>query len=252
MSVLELDDVAVHFGGIRAVDGISLTMEAGRIYGLLGPNGSGKSTLLAAVSGLVPLSRGAIVYAGLTTRRHSPTGVARSGVARTFQTVRLLADLTVLENVLLGIDRPGRPRPPWRSRGRIDRAAAVEALARVGLADLAGRRPAELSYGMQRRVEIARAIAMSPHLLLLDEPVAGMNHEERVEVRDVLVGLRDEGLTQLLVEHDVQMISETCDRVVAMNFGVLIAEGRPDEVVREPAVRTAYLGKRWGNRADGG
>jgi branched-chain amino acid transport system ATP-binding protein len=252
MSVVELDDVAVHFGGVRAVDGISLKVEAGRIYGLLGPNGSGKSTLLAAVSGLVPLTRGAITHAGLTTRRHSPAGVARSGVARTFQTVRLLVDLTVLENVLLGIDRPGRPRAPWRTRSRTDRAAALEALARVGLAHLAGRRPAELSYGMQRRVEIARAIAMSPHLLLLDEPVAGMNREERAEVRDVLVGLRDEGLTQLLVEHDVQMITETCDRVVAMNFGVLIAEGRPDEVVREPAVREAYLGKRWGNRADGG
>jgi branched-chain amino acid transport system ATP-binding protein len=253
VSVLELDDVAVHFGGVRAVDGITLSLEPCRIYGLLGPNGSGKSTLLAAVSGLVPLTRGSIRYAGLPTRRHSPAGVARSGVARTFQTVRLLQDLTVLENVQLGVDRQGRSRTGGR-RGRADadRAAALAALARVGLVGLAGCHPSELSYGMQRRVEIARAIAMDPHLLLLDEPVAGMNREERAEVRDVLIGLRAEGLTQLLVEHDVQMITETCDRVAAMNFGVLIAEGGPAEVVREPAVREAYLGKRWGDRADGG
>jgi ABC-type branched-chain amino acid transport systems, ATPase component len=252
VTVLELDDVAVHFGGVRAVDGVSLRVEPGRIYGLLGPNGSGKSTLLAAVSGLVPLTRGSITYAGLSARRHSPAEVARSGVARTFQTVRLLADLTVLENVLLGTDRPGRFRAARRGRARAQRAAAMDALTRVGLDGSADRRPAELSYGMQRRVEIARAIAMSPHLLLLDEPVAGMNREERAEVRDVLCTLRGEGLTQLLVEHDVQMITDTCDEVVAMNSGTVIARGDPDDVVREPAVREAYLGKRWGRRADGG
>ncbi|MFF8360113.1 ABC transporter ATP-binding protein [Streptomyces chartreusis] len=259
--MLDIREAAVHFGGVKAVDGVTLHLGAGKIYGLLGPNGSGKSTLLAAVSGLVELTRGSIAHVGHTARRHTAADIARAGVARTFQTVRLLSDLTVFDNVLLGADHADRHRPGvpddrmrrWFHGARGNRQAAAAALERVGLAGAERLRPHQLPYGAQRRVEIARAIAMRPALLLLDEPVAGMNRQERTEISDVLLKLREEGqgLTQLLVEHDVQMITDTCDHVFVMNFGVLIAEGAPDHVVRNTAVREAYLGKRWEQHADG-
>jgi branched-chain amino acid transport system ATP-binding protein len=246
VAVLEGRDVAVHFGGVKAVDGISFRVTPGKIFGILGPNGSGKSTLLGAISRLVPLTRGQLLLDGDEFHRISPSAVARRRVARTFQTVRLLADLTVLENVQLGGDlQPSEPilKRVW---GRGELAPPVrEAIERTRLTGLEDARPGELSYGTQRRVEIARALAMRPRLLLLDEPTAGMNQGERREIGGLLRQLRGEGLTQLLVEHDVQMMIDTCDYVLAMNFGKLIAEGPPDEVVRDPAVQQAYLGKKW-------
>ena len=255
VAVLEGRDVAVHFGGVKAVDGLSFRITPGKIFGIMGPNGSGKSTLLGAISRLVPLTRGELLLDGEDFNRVPPSGVARRRVARTFQTVRLLSDLTVLENIQLGGDlRPFTPdadAPPgdpwWRNLwGRGEPSAAVrEAIERTRLTGLEQARPGELSYGTQRRVEIARALAMRPRLLLLDEPTAGMNHSERREIGALLQRLRGEGLTQLLVEHDVQMMIDTCDYVLSMNFGKLIAEGPPDQVVRDPAVQQAYLGKKW-------
>jgi branched-chain amino acid transport system ATP-binding protein len=245
-AVLEGRDVAVHFGGVKAVDGISFQITPGKIFGIMGPNGSGKSTLLGAISRLVPLTRGELLLDGEEFHKVSPAAVARRRVARTFQTVRLLSDLTVLENIQLGGDL--RPSEPWLKRmwGRGPASAAVrEAIERTRLNGLEEARPGELSYGTQRRVEIARALAMRPRLLLLDEPTAGMNQGERREIGALLQQLRSEGLTQLLVEHDVQMMIDTCDYVLSMNFGKLIAEGAPDEVVRDPAVQQAYLGKKW-------
>jgi ABC-type branched-subunit amino acid transport system ATPase component len=245
-AVLEGRDVAVHFGGVKAVDGLSFRITPGKIFGIMGPNGSGKSTLLGAISRLVPLTRGELLLEGDLFHKVPPSAVARRGVARTFQTVRLLADLTVLENIQLGGDlRPSEPvlKRAW---GRGEPSVAVrEAIERTRLTGLEQARPGELSYGTQRRVEIARALAMQPRLLLLDEPTAGMNQGERREIGALLQQLRGEGLTQLLVEHDVQMMIDTCDYVLSMNFGKLIAEGPPDEVVRDPAVQQAYLGKKW-------
>ncbi|PXY29377.1 ABC transporter ATP-binding protein [Prauserella coralliicola] len=235
MTVIEARDVAVHYGGIKAVDGVDLALEAGRICGLLGPNGSGKSTLLAALTRLVPLTRGTLLLDGVEYQNAAPASLARRGVARTFQTVRLLPDLTVAENMRLGADL--RRRPP---AGIVD-----DAIERTGLGEVVRARPGELSYGMSRRVEIARALATSPRLLLLDEPTAGMNQAERQEISELLRRLRDEGLTQLLVEHDVQMMIDTCDDLVAMNFGAVVAHGSPSEVVTNPDVQRAYLGKRW-------
>ncbi len=240
--VLEARDVAVHYGGIKAVDGVSFTLTAGRIVGILGPNGSGKSTLLGALTGLVRLTRGSLLLDG-AEYHHTPTRtLAHRGLARTFQTVRLLPELTVAENVMVGADITGR-----RDRTARDRVAA--AIEMAGLAGLERVRPDELSYGYQRRVEIARAIALRPQLIMLDEPTAGMNRDERADISALLRDLRSQGLTQLLVEHDVQMMVDTCDELLAMNFGLIIASGTPDEVTRDPAVKQAYLGERWSKDA---
>ena len=246
-AVLEVRDVSVHFGGVKAVDGVSLSLTSGKIFGILGPNGSGKSTLLAAITRLVPLTRGQLLFDGEPYDHDPPHVVAKRGIARTFQTVRLLEGRTVRDNVLLGTDALVK-------RGRAARRAVEqrvdEALELTGLTQLQKLRPEELSYGYQRRVEIARAIAMNPRLLLLDEPTAGMNKQEREDVSALMRKLQGEkGLTQLLIEHDVQMMVDTCDYLFAMNFGVLIAEGEPEEVVRDRAVQEAYLGKRGSKHA---
>lgn len=250
--VFEAVAVSVYFGGIKAVDGISFELPPQTIFGILGPNGSGKSTLLAAMTGLVDLTSGAFRFQGAECQALSAASIARSGVARTFQTARLVPGLTVLENVQLGADQSWALKsagPDTRLReGRRRRAAAEQvraAIERTGLRGVEAMRPAELSYGTQRRVEIARAIAAEPKLLLLDEPTAGMNKNERREISVLLKKLRGEGLTQLFVEHDVEIMVETCDYLLAMNSGQLIAQGSPAEVVRDPLVREAYLGKRW-------
>ncbi|WP_107775060.1 ABC transporter ATP-binding protein [Nocardioides sediminis] len=246
--VLDARDVAIHFGGVKAVDGVTMEIAEGKIFGLLGPNGSGKSTILAGITRLVPLKSGSLTFDGRPYDDVPTFKLARWGMARTFQTVRLLGDLTVEQNILLGAD-------VGRSSGVSRRAAATErkecvadVIDRTGLAKFVKWTPSELSYGVQRRVEIARAIVMQPRLLLLDEPVAGMTKSEKLEIAALLSDLRAQGLTQLLVEHDVQMMVDTCDHLYAMNFGKLIGEGVPADVVKTPAVQEAYMGKGW--RAD--
>ncbi|MDQ7903787.1 ABC transporter ATP-binding protein [Phytohabitans sp. ZYX-F-186] len=253
---LEVRDAAVNLGGVKALDGVSLTVQEGRLYGLAGPNGSGKSTLLAAISRLLDLTSGSILVGGADVMRRSPFEVARMGLARTFQTVRLMPQFSVLENAMLGADQPVYGSSfvrqwlmPWwtRSREASVRARAEAALERLHLMDLRDEPPLSLSYGVQRKVEIARALAAEPRLLLLDEPTAGMNRAERDEIGELLLRLRNEGVTQVLVEHDLKMMVDICDHLYVLDSGHLIASARPAECIREPKVVEAYLGR--GRRA---
>jgi branched-chain amino acid transport system ATP-binding protein len=249
--LLRTEDLVVAYGGVRAVDGVSLSIRRGQLCGLIGPNGSGKSSFLAAVSKLGVVSGGRLELDGHDYTRAAAHEVAGLGLARTFQTVHLEESLTVLENVMAGADKRVMSRSligTWlrqgRARGdeRASRATAMTCLERVGIVALADRRPQGLSYGMQRRVEIARSLATDPTILLLDEPAAGMSRAETDEIGELMIALRAEGLTQLLVEHDLSMIHAVTDHVFALNFGKLIAEGDSRSVADDPAVRKAYIG----------
>ncbi len=242
--LLELDEVKVHFGGVKAVDGVCLNLEPGKLYGIVGPNGSGKTTLINAISRQVHLTGGKIAFDGAEISGLPAHAVSRAGLARTFQSIRLLPTLTVRENVLLAVD----PRNgSWKTRGAARRRAAEAAdaaLERLHLTRVAGESPANLPYGTQRRAEIARAVAARPKLLMLDEPIAGMNREERNEIAEIMKSLRDDGLTQLLIEHDLRVVLNACDHLFVMNFGRLVAEGAPLETAALPEVQEAYLGRR--------
>ncbi len=235
--VAEARGVAVHYGGIKAVDGVSLGLRPGNISGILGPNGSGKTTLLGALTRMVQLTRGSVWCQGQDYSHVKSDRVITLGISRTFQTVRLLPERTVWDNIILSTD------VVFKREGDKVEGLVKDAIARTGLEGLEKARPDELSYGMQRRAEIARAIAVQPRLLFLDEPTAGMSRKERTDISALMRNLRSEGLTQLIVEHDVGMMVETCDYLYAMNFGSLIAEGTPQDVVRNAAVQEAYLGK---------
>jgi branched-chain amino acid transport system ATP-binding protein len=237
-TLLHLDDVKVHFGGVRAVDGVSIELERGKLYGIVGPNGSGKTTLINAISRFVPLTAGNVSFDGAALSGMRPFQASRAGLARTFQAIRLLPTLTVRENVLVAVDRLGRSQ-----RRRAAEAADV-ALERLRLTRLAGEYPANLPYGTQRRVEIARAIAAEPKLLMLDEPIAGMNREERAEIAEIMTELRAGGLTQLLIEHDLRTVLSVSDHIFVMNFGKCVAQGPPRETAALPEVQEAYLGRR--------
>lgn len=250
MSLLTLDQANVWFGGVKAVAGVSLELEEGRLYGLVGPNGSGKTTLLNTISRVGPLTSGAISFGGRGIAGAPPDAVARMGMARTFQSIRLIRTLTVRENILLGadhigdLDEPGGLFSRGRRRERQAQERADEAIERLALQRVASAMPSNLPYGTQRRVEIARAVSSRPRLLLLDEPVAGMNRDEREEISAVIMELRDSGLTQLLIEHDLRMIQRLCDHLFVMNFGKCVADGPPRETAALPVVQEAYLGKR--------
>ncbi len=249
-TVVSLTGLAKEYGGVHAVRGIDLEIRAGEVVGLIGPNGAGKTTLVNMVSGLVPPSSGSATVLGTTIGRTPVHRVAAAGVSRTFQHSKLFNRLSALENVLVGAHLVSRPtflrRLLWLPSARRDeRAALVHAarcLERVGLSDLAGNRASSLSYGDQRRLEIARALASEPSLLILDEPAAGMNHVEAARLSELIRSLARDGLTILFIEHNVGMVLETCTRVVVLDFGQVIASGPPAEVAADPAVIEAYLG----------
>jgi branched-chain amino acid transport system ATP-binding protein len=244
--LLECDRISKRFGGVLAVAEVHLAVESGQVFGLIGPNGAGKTTLVNLISGHLRVDSGAIRFAGADVTRLAPHALAARGIARTFQGVRLFKGLTVLENVLVG--RHARMRSdvlrrlwPRGASDRPERERARLLLERTGLTRpraLAG----ELAYGDQRRLEIARALASEPRLLILDEPAAGMNPAESARLRELMRALATEGLTILLIEHDVRLVMGTCDRVAVLNFGRKIAEGTPAEIQASAAVREAYLG----------
>ncbi|MBL8711208.1 MAG: branched-chain amino acid ABC transporter ATP-binding protein/permease [Rhodospirillaceae bacterium] len=233
---LQAVDIAKNFAGLRALDGVSLTLRPGEIVGLIGPNGSGKTTMLNAISGAVPPNGGRVMIDGTDVAGQPAYRIARAGVARSFQNIRLFKDMTVLENIEVAVSASGR--------GGDLRAEALAALAELDVAHLAQRRAGALAYGEQRRVEIARALAMKPRYLMLDEPAAGMNSAETQALMGLLRRMRDRhGLGLLLVEHHLELVMQLCDRIVVLNKGQMIASGTPDEVRRDPVVIEAYIGR---------
>ncbi len=250
MATLELVDVRRNFGGVKAVDGVSFSVTGGRITGLIGPNGSGKSTLVNLVTGVLALSSGDIRLNGQSIATATADAVARSGVARTFQNIRLLAEASVLENVMIGFHRLERSSalanllglPSSRRETRALRERARGLLTRFGMTAFAELAAGSLAYGHQRRVEMMRAVASAPDVLLLDEPVAGMNDVEAAELGIIFRSLSEDGMAVLLIEHNTRFVAELCHDVHVLDGGRLIAHGTPQQVMRDPAVVAAYMG----------
>jgi branched-chain amino acid transport system ATP-binding protein len=227
--------VSKRFGGLRALDDVSLEIGSGEIVGLIGPNGAGKTTLFSALVGLHRIDGGTIRFEGSNVSGLKPHRVAALGLTKTFQNVALFSEMSVLDNVLVG----GLLRHGLASA----RSAAQSCLERVGLGAIAGKRAADLSFPERARVEVARALATQPKLLLLDEVMAALNAAEKRDMIGLIRALREDGLTLIVIEHHMNTIMTLCDRIAALSFGRLIAEGRPAEIARHPAVVEAYLGR---------
>ena len=248
--MLKIEGLGRRYGGVRALHEVSFEVERGTICGLIGPNGAGKTTLINIVSGLLRPTTGNVRLGEQDLTSVPPHRVAAAGVARTFQNIRLFGDLSVLENVLVGRHLHCRDSlveallalPRSRRGEHESRAFAMALLQRLRIDHLAALPATALSYGDQRRVELARALALEPRLLLLDEPAAGMNAAETEHVAEQLLHLREAGLTLLVIEHDMDLIMRISDQVVVLNFGMLIASGPPGKVRRDPDVIAAYLG----------
>ena len=247
MALLELNGLARHFGGVKAVDGLSLSVEQGQIFGLIGPNGSGKSTTVNVITGLFPPTAGSVVFDGEDISALATHRRLGKGIARTFQNIRLFGQLTVWQNLWVAQNSPAdAARHGFLKRWFGGSAGVREEIERVlefsGLAHKQDELAANLAFGEQRRLELARALSTRPKLILLDEPAAGMNNEEVGQLRDRILTMRDQGVTVLLVEHVMELVMGVTDRIAVLNFGQKIAEGTPTEIQADPVVRKAYLG----------
>ncbi len=249
-TILKVANVSKRFGGLQALSDVGIEIERGQVYGLIGPNGAGKTTFFNVLTGLYTPDSGSFELAG---KPYTPTAVhevARAGIARTFQNIRLFAEMTVLENVMVG--RHVRTRsglvgailrlPGFKAEEKAIAERARELLEYVGIGKYADYKSRTLSYGDQRRLEIARALATDPQLIALDEPAAGMNATEKVQLRELIDRIRKDNRTILLIEHDVKLVMGLCDRVTVLDYGKQLAEGSPAEVQRNEKVIAAYLG----------
>jgi len=249
--LLKLDAVSRHFGGLKVLQDVSFGVRPGTISGLIGPNGAGKTTVFNLITGLLAPTSGDITFKGASLVGRKPHAITRSGVARTFQNIRIFKEMTLLENVIVGMHRhldygvPGLllALPTYRAAEKRARERARELLSWMRLDHKADDLADNLSYGAQRKLEIARALATEPTLLLLDEPVAGMNSTEKTELMREIVNIQARGYTIFMIEHDMRFVMGLCEEISVLNFGRIIARGGPEQIRNDPQVIEAYLGR---------